>query len=43
MEKDKLQHHDITTDKLIADLRTIIEQGRRQAYATANQAVVLTY
>ncbi len=42
MEKNKLQH-DIITDKLITDIRSIIEQGRRQAYAAANQAVILTY
>ncbi len=31
------------TEKLVADVSTIIEQGRRQAYAIANQSVVLTY
>ncbi|MCM1501244.1 MAG: PDDEXK nuclease domain-containing protein [Bacteroidales bacterium] len=43
MEKNKLQHHDITTDKLIDDIRNIIEQGRKQAYSTVNKIAVLTY
>lgn len=30
-------------NKIIGDLRQIIEQGRRQAYASVNQAVVQTY
>ena len=30
-------------DKLVQDLRLIIEQGRRQAYISANQAVIQTY
>ncbi|MGM9777167.1 MAG: hypothetical protein ACI3ZD_02385 [Prevotella sp.] len=29
MEKNKLQH--VTTDKLVSDIRSIIEQGRQQA------------
>ena len=33
----------MTTDKLISDIRSIIEQGRQQAYAAANQITVLTY
>lgn len=41
--KNKLQHHNITTDTLFDDIRNIIEQGRRQAYAAANQITVLTY
>ena len=41
MEKNKLQH--VTTDKLISDIRSIIEQGRQQAYSAANQIAVLTY
>lgn len=41
MEKNKLQH--VTTDKLVSDIRSIIEQGRQQAYAAANQIAVLTY
>lgn len=41
MEKNKLQH--VTTDKLVSDIRSIIEQGRQQAYAAANQITVLTY
>lgn len=43
MEKNKLQHHNITTDTLFDDIRNIIEQGRQQAYAAANQITVLTY
>lgn len=43
MEKNKLQHCDITTDKLFDDIRNIVEQGRKQAYAAANQIAVLTY
>ncbi|MCM1312078.1 MAG: DUF1016 N-terminal domain-containing protein [Bacteroides sp.] len=43
MEKNKLQHCDITTDKLIDDIRGIIEQNRKQAYAAVNQVAVLTY
>lgn len=43
MEKNKLQHHDIATDKLFDDIRGIIEQGRGRAYAAVNQIAVLTY
>ena len=28
---------------VLVDIRKIIEQGRRQAYAAANQTIVLTY
>ncbi len=42
MEKNK-QQYDMTTDKLFSDIRGIIEQGRQQAYAAANQVAVLTY
>lgn len=42
MEENKLQPI-ATSNNLIADLRTIIEQGRRQAYAAVNQVAVLTY
>ncbi|MFR0834907.1 MAG: DUF1016 N-terminal domain-containing protein [Barnesiella sp.] len=42
MEKNKLQHG-MTTDKLVSDIRSIIEQGRQQAYAAANRIAVLTY
>lgn len=42
MEKNKLQHG-VTTDKLVSDIRSIIEQGRQQAYAAVNQTAVLTY
>lgn len=41
MEKSGPQN--ITDDKLFSDIQTIIEQGRRQAYAAANQMAVLTY
>lgn len=43
MEKNKLQHRNITIDQLFDDIRNIIEQGRQQAYAAANQITVLTY
>lgn len=43
MEKNKLQHHNIITDTLFDDIQKIIEQGRKQAYTTANQIAVLTY
>ena len=42
MEKNKLQQ-DMATDKFITDIRAIIEQGRRQAYAAAGQAAIMTY
>ena len=29
--------------RLLNDIRTIIEQGRRQAYAAAGQAAIVTY
>jgi len=32
-----------TDDKIVCDLRQIIEQGRKQAYASVNQAVIQTY
>ncbi len=34
---------DIDNSKLIASLRTIIEQGRREAYAAASQRMIATY
>lgn len=43
MEKNEPQHHDMITDPLFIDIRTIIEQGRKQAYAAANHAVIFTY
>ena len=43
MEKNKLQHYDIATNKLFDDIRGIIEQGRGRAYAAVNQIAVLTY
>ena len=33
----------MATDKFITDIRAIIEQGRRQAYAAAGQAAIMTY
>lgn len=33
----------MTTDKLVSDIQSIIEQGRQQAYAAANQIAILTY
>lgn len=42
MEKNELQQN-VTTDKLVSDIHNIIEQGRQQAYAVANQVAVLTY
>ena len=33
----------MATDKIVSDIGGIIEQGRQQAYASANQVVVLTY
>ena len=41
MEKNKQQN--VTTDKLVSDIYSIIEQGRKQAYVAANQISVLTY
>ncbi len=42
MEKNKEQT-DIISEGFVSDIRTIIEQGRKQAYAAANQIAVLTY
>ena len=42
MEENELQQN-VTTDKLVSDIHNIIEQGRQQAYAVANQVAVLTY
>ncbi len=42
MEKNN-QLQNKTTDKLIDDIRSIIEQGQRQAYSAVNQAIVITY
>lgn len=35
--------NEITTNTILNDVCKIIEQGRRQAYAAANQIVILTY
>ena len=42
MEKNK-QQTDIITDNFVSDIRTIIEQGRKQAYAAAGQIAIMTY
>ncbi len=42
MEKNELQRP-VTPDQCVSDIRSIIEQGRKQAYAAVNQATVLTY
>lgn len=41
MKKEELQG--ITNVNFVSDIQTIIEQGRRQAYAAANKMAVLTY
>ncbi len=30
-------------DKVVSDIRALIEQGRKMAYTTANQAAIMTY
>ena len=42
MKEHKLQS-DIITENFVSDIRTIIEQGRKQAYAAAGQAAIMTY
>ena len=42
MEKNKLQN-DIISENLVSDIRMIIEQGRKQAYAAAGQIAIMTY
>ena len=42
MEKNKLQT-DIITENFVSDIRTIIEQGRKQAYAATSQIAIMTY
>lgn len=42
MEKNKIQINAIA-EGLVADIQTVIERGRKQAYEAANQIVVLTY
>ena len=39
----KKQQNDLITETFVCDVRTIIEQGRRQAYAAAGQAAIMTY
>ena len=42
MEKNRLQV-DIITENFVSDIRTIIEQGRKQAYAATGQIAIMTY
>ena len=42
MEKNKLQT-DIITENFVSDIRTIIEQGRKQAYAATGRIAIMTY
>ena len=42
MEKNK-QQTDIITENFVSDIRTIIEQGRKQAYAATGQIAIMTY
>ena len=42
MGKAEIQNN-LITENFISDIKTIIEQGRQQAYATANRIAVLTY
>lgn len=42
MEENKLQNN-IITESFVSDIQTIIEQGRKQAYAATNQITALTY
>lgn len=42
MEKNKLQT-DMITENFVSDIRVIIEQGQRQAYAAVGQIAVITY
>lgn len=37
------QQTDIITDNFVSDIRTIIEQGRKQAYAATGQIAIMTY
>ena len=40
---DKRNRENALPDNFVADIRTIIEQGRQQAYAAAGQAAIATY
>ena len=42
MEKNK-QQTDIITDNFVSYIRTIIEQGLKQAYAATGQIAIMTY
>ena len=42
MEKNKLQTN-VITENFVSDIRTIIEQGRKQAYAATGQIAIMTY
>ena len=42
MEKNKLQTN-VITENFVSDIRTIIGQGRKQAYAATGQIAIMTY
>ena len=42
MEKNKLQTN-VIIENFVSDIRTIIEQGRKQAYAATGQIAIMTY
>lgn len=42
MEKNELQN-DIIAENFVSDIRSIIEQGRKQAYAATGQIAIMTY
>ena len=43
MGKEIQQDNIIIAESFFSDIRTIIEQGRKQAYAAAGQAAIMTY
>lgn len=40
---DTMNNNNSLPDRFVSDIRSIIEQGRRQAYAAAGQAAIATY
>lgn len=42
MTENKMQHN-VPVEQFVSDIQCIIEQGRKQAYAAANQLAVITY
>jgi predicted nuclease of restriction endonuclease-like (RecB) superfamily len=42
MTENKMQHN-VPAGQFVSDIQRIIEQGRKQAYAAANQLAVITY